>query len=135
MTMTLEVPKELEARIRDRAAEQGVDPNTLMVQLLSENAALRPQAGVLSDRESELLTRINLGFDEPFWLRYHHLTDQLEAEQLSPAEHAEFMAMVARVAEAHARRVEAVVELAALRRTAFATLWDELGLRAKARHE
>jgi hypothetical protein len=136
MTMTLDVPKDLETRIRDRAAEQGVQPDALMVRLLAESQALMPTPpGSLSARESELLGRVNLGFAEAFWSRYHHLTERLESEQLSPAEHAEFMSKVAEVEEANARRVAAVVELAALRGTSFATLWDQLGLGHKARHE
>jgi hypothetical protein len=128
MTVTLDLPPDWEARLHDRASAEGVDPGTIVARMLRRSGELQPPSDPAA-REAELLLRINLGFTEAFWNRYHHLTELLEAEELSPTEHAEFISMSDQVEAANARRIEAVAALARLRGTTLDETMDQLGLR------
>lgn len=136
MTVTLDLPSDLETRIRDRAAVQGVDPAALVLRVLRESHEFRPNPpNVLPAREAELLGQLDLGFPAQFWDRYDYLAARLEADRMTADERDEFVAMSDRVEVANAGRIGAVVELARLRGTKVDALMDQLGIRPRGRRE
>jgi hypothetical protein len=130
MTVTLDLPPDLESHIRDRATAAGVDLSTLAIQMLRAGAGLESTPAAVS--EAELLRRIDLGLTPEFWDRFRHLTDRMEDGVMTEAERDEYLPMTDRLEETNARRLEAVVALSRLRGVSFDTLMDDLGLRPKA---
>jgi hypothetical protein len=85
-------------------------------------------AGVLPQGEAELLLRINEVPDPEVARRYDHLIERRRAETLTPEEHAELLALTARMEALDGRRLEALAELAQKRGVTLRTLMQELGL-------
>ena len=128
--MTLQIPSELETRVREEAAKHGLDPGALALQTLAERFAKTPAPPPrLSARESELLGQINLGLSAETWGRYHDLREKLAAETLRPEEHAELMRIANEMELANARRLEPLAELAQLRGVPLPSLMKALGIR------
>lgn len=139
MTVTIDLAPDLEARLRDEAARQGMDFNTYV------NSRVLDAVGGVHHRppgpgrsqgppvaEADLLQRINAGPTEEVWRRYHALVAKRRAETLSPAEHAELIELSDRIEEANAQRISHLVELARLRGQSLATLMAQLGISAPA---
>ena len=133
MTVNLDLPSDLAARIRERAAEQGVDARELMVRVLGESREFRPDppdppAAVLPSREAELLRKLDLGFSADTWARYRQLVARRRAEALTTDEHAELLDLTARLEAANVRRLEVVAELANLRGRGLEETMQEVGV-------
>lgn len=127
MTLTLDLTLELENQLRQEAAREGLDETGYVLKALKERfLALRARA---SQPETELLARINEGLPEVTWRRYRELVAKRQAEELTPEQHAELMALTHRIEETHARRLEALGELSRLRGTSLETLMQELGIK------
>jgi tRNA nucleotidyltransferase/poly(A) polymerase len=129
MTLTIDIAPELEFRLREVAATQGVDPREYVVRTLREH--LRPEAAhpaALNVAESRLFEELNRGLSEPEWTRYWDLVEQRRAEQLTPEEHRELTALSDRIEQLSVRRLELLLEVARLRGTTLPELMDQLGL-------
>lgn len=91
-----------------------------------------PQAvgvsGMVSD-ETTLLQKINQGLPLATWQRYHELVAKRRAETPTPEEHAGLIALSNQIEEAHARRMEYLVELARLRQISLEALMEQLGIK------
>lgn len=125
MTLTLDLPIELEDRLRKKAAQDGVRPETCALQLL-ENELTDKLSSEMD--ENELLREAARGLSESVWTRYHDLIQRREAnERLSERDHREFCELNELVETAHARRVKYVAELAARRGVELRELMDQLG--------
>ena len=132
MTVTIDLEPELEARLRAEAARQGLDPGAFVRSALEERLRRSRvnEPARLPATESELLQKINLGLSQETWHRYHELTGKRGAETLTPAEHAELLALTHVIEEANARRIGHLVELARLRGVSPDRLMLELGISA-----
>src|SRR5690349_14542677 len=122
MTLTINLPPELEAQLREEAARAGLDPDTFIRSALEErlqDAQSRVTASPshLSRVEADLLQKINQGLPPPVWQRYHELIAKRRAETLLADEQAELIALSDRIEETNAQRLEFLVELARLRQT------------------
>jgi hypothetical protein len=129
MTLTIDIPPELESRLRDEAARQGVDARTLIVRALEQRLGVTQspgQAASLSKAEAELLQKINLGVSQEDWARYRDLVAKRRAETLADGEQAELVALSDRIERANAERVRHLIELARLRGTTLDALMREL---------
>jgi hypothetical protein len=126
MTITLTMPPNLEARLRDQAAREGVDAGTLVLRTLEQQFGETTHA----DRETELLSRISAGPSEAVWQRYHELAAKRDAATLAPEEHAELVELSDVIETADVRRLEHMVELAKLRGIDLRTLRSQLGIPA-----
>jgi hypothetical protein len=129
--VTLNMPPELESRLRDEAAREGVDPDTFIVRAIE--MALRvnrrtDRPAQLTSRESELLGNIGLGLSDADWEMFRELRSKSEADALSEKDRAELLAITERIERANAARMKNLVELAALREVSLDKLMDELGL-------
>ena len=82
----------------------------------------------LSPEESVLLQKINEGFPEAEWSRFHALRARFDAELLTPEEHHELIALSNRIEIAHAKRLALVWELAKLRGSTLERMMEELGM-------
>ena len=126
MIVTLDLNPELEARLRAQAASRGL---TLEQWILEDLGARLTGPTRLSAEETALLSVISEGFPEAFWARYRDLIARRDAETLTPNEHAELIACSNQIELQNARRVEALIRLAALREVSVESLRDALGLR------
>lgn len=129
MVLTIDLAPELESRLREAAADQGVEPREYVEETLRQH--LRPALTAppcLSAAESRLFDEINQGFSERDWGRYRQLIEKRRAEQLTPEQHVELMALSDRSERLNVRRLELLRELARLRNTTLPALMDQLGL-------
>ena len=92
MTVTIDLGPELEGELRDQAAREGLDANSLIVNALRQHLRQRRRAAPRpSKKETELLLKINAGLPEETWRRYHALVDRRKAETLTQGEHTELI--------------------------------------------
>jgi hypothetical protein len=89
----------------------------------------RRAAPSLPPEEAALLLRINRGLPEDVRDRLRRLREKSEDEVLTPDEHAELLALVARVEALEVERMEDLSRLARLRGVSLPTLMDDLGIR------
>jgi hypothetical protein len=133
MTVTIDLAPELEARLRDEAARQGLDPSVLVRRALEERLRAAGANGAngpspLSAEESKLLQNINLGLSQATWQRYHELVGKRRAEALGPQEHDELGTLTHQIEEANARRLGHLVQLARLRGATLDEVVRDLGI-------
>ena len=131
MTMTLDLPLELEKHLQDEAAQEGLAPDRFVLDALEERLYKR-RAGQdvphLSKEESELMQRINEGLSEETWLRYHDLVSQRKAGTLTQEQHQELILLSDQVEMDYAQRLGLVLELARLRGTSLEAQMKTLGI-------
>ena len=92
----------------------------------------RRKAPNLSQRETDLLQRINEGVPDIVRQRYRQLNAKRQAETLSEPEHSELLSLVDRIELADADRLGCLIELANLRGVTVAALMQQLGIQAPA---
>ncbi len=131
MTMTINLPPELERRLQSEAAKEGLDPNRFVVNTVRERlhqAHTVPTAPRFSKAESELLQRINEGLPVETWRQYHALIAEREAGTLTAERQQILVGLIDQVEIAHARRLGNLMELANLRGTTLDAVMDDLGI-------
>jgi hypothetical protein len=96
--------------------------------------ALRAQrrAPSISHREAELLQQINQGVPAGIQQRFNELTARRRANLLTPEEHQELLQLIDQIEQFDVKRVEALSELAQLRKVSLRKLMKQLGLRPPA---
>ena len=105
MTLTIELPPEVEQQVREEAERAGLDLGEYVARTLAQQfTPARPAPASLSAAETELLREINQGFPAEFWQRYRLLIAKRRAEQLSSVEQGELIRMSDQVEEANVRR-------------------------------
>lgn len=131
--MTIDIADDLETRIRQRAAQQGVDVGEYISRTLQEH--LRGADGAetrhLSGEESRLLEEINLGLPESTWQRYRELIQRRQADSLAASEQAELIGISDQIEELDAHRAQRLVELARVRKVPLTALMEQLGIKAR----
>jgi len=133
MTITIDLPPHLEARLREEAARAGLDADTFIRNALEERVRqphTHDTPPHLPREEAELLQRINEGLPPAVWQRYQELDAKRRAETLTPEEHASLIALSDQIEGANARRIEYLVELSRLRQVSLETVMDQLGIQA-----
>lgn len=83
----------------------------------------------LSEKESELLLKINRGLSDEKAAQYRELMARRQAGSLSPAEQIRLLDLSDEVERLQAERIEHLADLARLRGKPLATLMEELGIR------
>jgi acyl carrier protein phosphodiesterase len=129
MSLIVELPRELEAALREAAAKEGLAPEALVVSILQERVQ-RDTVPHLPSEEAALLQQINEGLPSEKWQRYHELSAKRRALTLMPEEQAELIAQSDQIEAWNARRVSLLAELSRLRNTSLAAVMQELGLSA-----
>jgi hypothetical protein len=129
MTLTIEIPSEMESRLRDEAARAGMDVTVFVAKTLEARLGSSANgANRLSREETELLEKINSAFSPETVHRYRDLVARRQAETLTPAEHDELIRLSDEIELANAARVAYVIELARLQRVPVDTLIQQLGI-------
>jgi len=98
--------------------------------LTPEEQALVRQRLVVSSTPQELmlLQKINQPISLATQTRYHQLRNKLHAATLTPEEHQELLTLTDTIEQAEADRLQALIELADLRRVALPELMQQLNL-------
>lgn len=129
MNITVELGADLESRLLQEAAKQGVEPGQFIVNAM--RGALQSQkstATCLDAEESRLLEEINRGLSQAEWSRYYALVAKRQADALIDQEYEELMALSNHIEELNAHRMQRLAELAQLRGTTLPELLDRLGI-------
>lgn len=127
MTISLELPIEIETQLRQEAAKADLDTTGYILETLRERLR-QVQIPHLSKTESDLLREINQGMPATDWQRYNDLIAKRQAETLTTDEQTEFIAISDQQEEANARRMGNLVALARLRRQPVTTVMKDLGI-------
>lgn len=111
-------------------------PNNERADFIDRVQKLRPKhrARRLSHEESKLMMQINQTLSQEEQKRFDKLNARRRAEKLTKQEYNELMALNDKVEFFNVNRLEALLELAKIRKTTVSALMDELQLRPKARH-
>jgi AraC-like DNA-binding protein len=137
MTVTVQLPPEMVEALRVLAGRRGRDLDSTIAELLGDQlqrqAMLAPSPSPPVPTESALLQQIQQGLSEATWQRYHDLQAKREAEQLTPQEHAELIALTDQIEDWNVRRLELAQQLAARRGVSWQEIVAELGLAAPSR--
>jgi predicted DNA-binding protein len=128
MNVSLTVPPEMERKLKQAANQLGLSPDSYIVRLLQQELQARSTSTRLSPEETDLLQRINSSLSAVEWERYRTLLAKRDAESLSNDEQAELIALSDQIEEANVHRMEAVAELARVRKTTVPELMSTLGL-------
>ncbi len=120
MSLTLHLDAELETQIRVLAAQQGVTPERWLLEDI--------RSRLLSNDETALLQRILQGQAETFWTHYRELIAKRQAATITSSELTELIELSDELELQNAGRIEALVQLAALRKQDVHSLCGELGL-------
>ena len=128
VNVTLTAPPEMERKLKQAANQLGLSPDSYIVQVLQQELESRLTPARLSTEQTELLQRINESLSTAEWERYRFLLAQRDAENLNDREQAELISLSDKLEEANVRRMEAVAQLALLRRVTVPELMSTLGL-------
>lgn len=129
MTLTIDIAPDLEQQLRAEAARRGVDENDFILQTLRERLKQGTSAvPSLPSAEARLLQQINQGLSADEWQRYNALITRRQAEMLRPDEQSELVALSDRLEELNTMRVQALVDLARVRRIPLQDLMRALGI-------
>src|SRR5947207_2400416 len=114
MSLLIELPPDLERRLREEADREGTDPGTYLARIVArqfESAGSEQPAPVLAADEAALLQQVNLGIPEEVWERYHDLIEPRRAETLTEPEQQELIRISDQIEAANARRIEHLAAL------------------------
>lgn len=126
--MNIQVQATLSQQELLKATQQldNADLKSFMQQLSALYA--QRQAPHLSEKEGELLQKINQGIPETVWQPYAELVAQRDAGELTTETHHELIRLSDQIEELHAERMGYLVELAQLRQISLENLMDALGI-------
>lgn len=131
MSLTIEIAPELEGRIRQAAAQEGLTPDTFVLESIAERLrrpVLRP--GIqFTGSESKLLQAINQSMAHIDWSRYRELIDKRQTDSLTDEELTSLIALTDEVEAANVERIELLIELAQLRNTTLPALMKALDIK------
>ena len=130
MTLTVELPDELEQRIRDRASQLGADPETVIANLVRDHFSQVADARLvpLTEAETKWFKQVNEVPPPDVRERWRELDQLRRTEQLDENQQAEMTALYDQIEANHARRMEAAAELAKLWQVSLDSVIDQLGL-------
>lgn len=130
MSITIELPPDLEEQIRRNASAAGIAAEAFIVNVVAERLqSSQPlTSGVLSPEESRLLQAINQGLPEATWQRYRQLVKQCQTGSLNEEEHSELKSLTDTIEVAHIERLKRLVELSRLRQVSVEQLMEDLGI-------
>lgn len=127
MTLLVDLPPEIEARVHEAAETEGVDTAAYVREAM---AASHPfPAAPASMTEKELVEEINRGFSQAFWERFRYLVRRRQAETMTPAEQKEAISMSDRTENWDAQRLQYLLELSARRGISTYKLMTEMDIR------
>ena len=124
-TLTIELDSLTEDRLRQRSRQEGRKQEEIAAGLLALSLAEPPSTEM---SESQLLQKINQGWNEQEWQRYHALVTLRKEERLTEAEYQELCEQTNAREIAYVNRLRLVLELANLRKITFDEAIEQLGI-------
>ena len=100
-----------------------------MRQALQTVSPSKSKAPRLSKKETELFLKINRGLSEVQRQRLHELNDKLEYSTITDEEHAELLSLTDLAEQISVDRLQAIIDLAKLRKVSPAEMMRQLGMR------
>ena len=130
MTLTVELPESLEQRIRDRAAELGGDPETVVANLVRDHfsPAVAAPFAALTEEETRWFRQVNEVPPAGVRDRWRELDRLRRAGQLKENQQAELTKLYDQIEAHHVRRIAAAAELAKLWQVSLDSVVNQLGL-------
>ena len=125
MSITIHIDSELEQRLYQLSAKQGLEVEHFIEQLLKNEVQNSPT------EEEELVAKISQGASEEKWKRFHELKKLRIAEKLSPVEHQELIAVYDEIEAVHADRMFHLVQLSKIKNVPVLQLMDEFDLKPR----
>ncbi|MBV9851467.1 MAG: hypothetical protein JO250_17500 [Armatimonadetes bacterium] len=126
MTLIIDLPPEVESRVREAAQAEGVDVTTYVYEAVAPRLRRAPPEAM---SEEGLLAKVREDFPQSFWRRFSALAAKRDARTLTPDEWRE-LASAADATEAHdAERLYYLAELSRRRGLPVRPLMKDLGLR------
>jgi hypothetical protein len=107
------------------------DQRVLLVREVLKSLPPKDKAA-LPKKEADLLLKINQGLTPEFQLRYNALTAKRQATTIGPDEYTELLSLSNQLEKLEASRLEALAELARLRKTTLRALMEELEIQPPA---
>ena len=131
MSITIQLSPELEERLRESAAEAGMNVDQYVIEILKGSVKPGPSIELSpEEKERRLLQKINLGIPVATWKRYNYLKSLRDNEQLDPEEHVELIRISDQIEEANAERMKYLIELSKLKQVPLKELMNSLGIKA-----
>lgn len=127
MTLLVDLPPEIEARVQEAAEAEGLDPAAYVSQTMAARLPLPTTPASMT--EKELVEEINRGFSEAFWERFRVLVRRRQAETMTPAEQQEAISMSDRTEARAVERLQCLLELSERRGKSVQELMTEMGIR------
>jgi Glu-tRNA(Gln) amidotransferase subunit E-like FAD-binding protein len=126
MSIVIDIPHDLEQKLRATASAAGENIDEYIVKLLEKNV----QEKVLDPSSSAtgLLQIINRGLSPEAWARFHNLLQKRDTQVITATELEELIDLTEAIEVAHAQRMEALVALATLQNKPLPVLMNELGI-------
>jgi len=131
MSITIQLSKQLEQRLREKAQQDGILLERLISRLLEDRFPPAAAQTSGSTTEAELLKKVNEGFPVDFWENYFQLIEKRQQEKLTLAEHTELIECADKIEKANALRMKYLVELAKLKNLDLDELMSDLEIRPK----
>ncbi len=129
MSLTINLPTNIEQQFRQEAATNGLSLDIYLQRLLQQAAHIsRKQPNHQQLLESDLLKKINLDISEAEWTNYRHLMGLLRAERITEKEHETLKDLGDKIETANAQRVKYLFELAELKGISVERLMKNLGI-------
>ena len=126
MSILIDIPPDLEQKLRATASAAGENIDAYIVKLLEKN--VQGKGPDLPSNTSSLLEIINQGMSPEAWTRFHALLQKRDNQVITEPELEELIDLTEAIEIAHARRLEALVALAALQNKQLPVLMNELGI-------
>ncbi len=127
MTLLVDLPPEIEARVHEAAEAEGIDTAAYVREVMTASHPF--PAAPASMTEKEPVEEINRGFSEAFWDRFRYLVARRQAETMTPAEQKEAISMSDRTENWDAERLQCLLELSQRRGKSVQELMTEMGVR------
>lgn len=124
MSMTIELTREEESKLRELAARHGRRPEALAADVVRLQISREPFATY----EDSLQMRLSEGLPVDFWTRYNDLNEKRRAYALSEDEYREYLELNQRLERWNVERLEIAAELAVLRGVSLRDLLKQQGL-------
>ena len=129
MSITIEVNTDLEKQLRAKAKQQGVEVSLYVSQFLEQIFPKKTTTtSFVSNREAELLQKINLNIPTEEWQLYLDLKAKKQEKTLSNSEKNDFFRLIEKVENANTERIAVLAELAQIRKTPIRVLMQQLGI-------
>lgn len=124
MSLTIELSRDEEQKLREVAARRGRSAEALLAAVARLQIAKEP----IASREDELQMLLSEGLPVEFWNRYNTLTAKQRAETLTDEEHSELLGLIQTMERWNVKRLEVAAELATLRGVSLRDLLKQQGL-------